>query len=217
MRKLWLFLLPLLLVSCETKESTSSPSASESPSASKTEESPSESETPVESTPSSSPTGEESSSSTIEEKADLSITREDIPPTSQSSYLLDTDIEVDGVGFHLNYVQQGNGSNAGTIQIHKYDGEIYNTDALGHNRVMIALQDERNQWNPVIAKPIVYAGYEVNPTENSVEPTGDHGGDNEYVWIYDFDSVYPYFRIENSDPDIGRAAYAYSITFTNVG
>lgn len=216
MRKLCLFLLSLLLVSCRTNDSTSSPEPSESPSVSKTEESPSESNNPTETTASSSPI-EEESSSTIEKKADLSLTREDIPSTSQSSYLLDTDIEVDGIGFHLNYVQQGNGSNAGTIQIHKFDGEIYNTDALGHNRVMITLQDERNEWNPVIAKPIVYAGYEVNPTEYSIEPIGDHGGDNEYVWIYDFDAVYPYFRIENSDPDIGRAAYAYTIEFTNVG
>ena len=208
--------MPLLLVSCRTNDSTSSPEPSKSPSVSKTEESPSESNNPIETTASSSPI-EEESSSTIEKKADLSLTREAIPSTSQSSYLLDTDIEVDGIGFHLNYVQQGNGSNAGTIQIHKFDGEIYNTDALGHNRVMITLLDKRGPQNPVIAKPIVYAGYEVNPTEYSVEPIGDHGGDNEYVWIYDFDAVYPYFRIENSDPDIGRAAYAYAIEFTNVG
>ena len=214
MKKFCLLLLPLFLASCRGTVAGSSPAPSESQSSSESETPPSES-SPT--SASSSPTTSSEESPSVEAKADLSLTREDIPSTSQNSYLIDEDIEVDGIGFHLNYVQQGTGENAGTIQMHKADGEIYNTDPLGHNRVIITLLDKRNQWNPVIARPIVYAGMEMNPNEYSEVPNGDTGDNEEYVWIYDFDAVYPYFRIENSDPEIERAAYAYSIAFTNVG
>ena len=147
---------------------------------------------------------------------DVVITPDDIPATSQSSYLVDEEIEVDGITFYVNNLQQGHGEYEGTIQMKKSGVVINNKTALGHNSVVITLMDKRSESNPYIATYDVYGidspeldvkGYK--GTISTIEETG------KVTYTYTFDRVYPYFAIVNAESDNPRAGYAYSIEFTN--
>ena len=147
---------------------------------------------------------------------DVVITPDDIPATSQSSYLVDEEIEVDGITFYVNNLQQGHGEYEGTIQMKKSGVVINNKTALGHNSVVITLMDKRSEYNPYIATYDVYGldspeldvkGYK--GTLSALEETG------KVTYTYTFDRVYPYFAIVNAESDNPRAGYAYSIEFTN--
>lgn len=208
-----LALAALALASCAGGQSStvsSTPDAESSSSAS-SESSSSLSSSSSETTPDST-----TSQTQVEAMEDVVITPDDIPATSQSSYLVDEEIEVDGITFYINNLQQGHGEYEGTIQMKKSGVVINNKTALGHNSVVITLMDKRSEYNPYIATYDVYGidspeldvkGYK--GTLSTIEETG------KVTYTYTFDRVYPYFSIVNAESDNPRAGYAYSIEFTN--
>lgn len=208
-----LALAALALVSCADGQSStvsSTPDAESSSSAS------SESSSSLSSSSAEATSDSTASQTPVEAMEDVAITPDDIPATSQSSYLIDEDIEVDGITFNLTYVEKGTGDGEGTIQMKKSDVLIYNKTALGHNSVVITLMDKRSEYNPYIATYDVYGldspeldvkGYK--GTLSTLEETG------KVTYTYSFDRVYPYFCIVNAESDNPRAGYAYSIEFTN--
>lgn len=208
-----LALAALALASCAGGQSStvsSTPDAESSSSAS-SESSSSLSSSSLETTPDST-----TSQTQVEAMEDVVITPDDIPATSQSNYLVDEEIEVDGITFYVNNLQQGHGEYEGTIQMKKSGVVINNKTALGHNSVVITLMDKRSEYNPYIATYDVYGidspeldvkGYK--GTLSTIEETG------KVTYTYTFDRVYPYFAIANAESDNPRAGYAYSIEFTN--
>lgn len=208
-----LALAALALASCAGGQSStvSSTTDAESTSSASSESSSSLSSSSSEATPDST-----TSQTQVEAMEDVVITPDDIPATSQSSYLVDEEIEVDGITFYVNNLQQGHGEYEGTIQMKKSGVVINNKTALGHNSVVITLMDKRSEYNPYIATYDVYGidspeldvkGYK--GTLSTIEETG------KVTYTYTFDRAYPYFAIVNAESDNPRAGYAYSIEFTN--
>lgn len=208
-----LALAALALASCAGGQSST---VSSTPDAESTSSASSESSSSLSSSSSETTPDSTTSQTQVEAMEDVTMLPEDLPATSQSSYLLDEEIEVDGITFYINNLQQGHGEYEGTIQMKKTDVLIYNKTALGHNSVVITLMDKRSENNPYIATYDVYGldspeldvkGYK--GTLSTLEETG------KVTYTYTFDRVYPYFAIVNAESDNPRAGYAYSIEFTN--
>lgn len=211
-----LALAALALASCAGGQSStvsSTPDAESSSSAS-SESSSSLSSSSSETTPD---TPDSTTSQTqVEAMEDVVITPDDIPATSQSSYLVDEEIEVDGITFYINNLQQGHGEYEGTIQMKNSGVVINNKTALGHNSVVITLMDKRSEYNPYIATYDVYGldspELDVKGYQGALATLEEAG---KVTYTYTFDRVYPYFAIVNAESDNPRAGYAYSIEFTN--
>lgn len=202
-----LFILPLaaLLFACGPSESQSG----EESESSQNSESSSESEETTSSIEESEETKTESSS-VIEELEPFSISRDDIPPSEQSSYL-SQDITIGEHTFYVEKVQQGNGEYGGTIQMRKENSFIYNKTPLGHSQITIALLDTREEpYNPIMAELTVYYGEEENPSEMEAEVAKEEKGDGTVVCTYKLPSLSRYVRIANES---SRAGYALSIEF----
>ena len=208
-----LALAALALASCAGGQSST---VSSTPDAESTSSASSESSSSLSSSSSEATPDSTTSQTQVEAMEDVVITPDDIPATSQSSYLVDEEIEVDGITFYINNLQQGHGEHEGTIQMKKSGVLIYNKTALGHNSVVITLMDKRSEYNPYIATYDVYGldspeldvkGYK--GTLSTIEET------DKVTYTYTFDRAYPYFNIVNAESDNPRAGYAYSIEFTN--
>lgn len=211
-----LFLLPLAawLFACGPSELPSqSQSEEESESSQNSESSLSESSSESEETTSSSEESEETkteSSSEIEELEPFSISRDDIPPSEQSSYL-SQDITIGEHTFYVENVQQGNGEYNGTIQMRKENSFIYNKTPLGHSQITITLLDTREEpYNPIMAELTVYYGEAENPSEMEAEVAKEEKGDGTVVCTYKLPSLRGYVKIANES---SRAGYALSIEF----
>lgn len=202
-----LFILPLaaLLFACGPNESQS---GEESESSQSSESSLSESNL-SESSSESEETKTESSQE-VEELEPFSISRDDIPPSEQSSYL-SQDITIGEHTFYIENVQQGNGEYGGTIQMRKENSFIYNKTPLGHSQITITLLDTREEpYNPVMAELTVYYGEAENPSEMEAEGAKEEKGDGTVVCTYKLPSLSRYVRIANES---SRAGYALSIEF----
>lgn len=213
-----MFLLPLsaLLFACGPSESeppsqsqTGEKSETSQNSESSLSESSEESEEDISSAQESEETRTESSSE-VEELEPFSITREDIPPSQQSSYL-SQDITIGDHTFYVENVQQGNGEYDGTIQMRKENSFIYNKTPLGHSLITITLLDTREEpYNPLMAELTVYFGEAENPNETEVEVAKEEKDDGTVVCTYKLPSLSRYVKIANES---SRAGYAISIDF----
>ena len=146
----------------------------------------------------------------IEELEPFSISRDDIPPSEQSSYL-SQDITIGEHTFYVENVQQGNGEYNGTIQMRKENSFIYNKTPLGHSQITITLLDTREEpYNPIMAELTVYYGEAENPSEMEAEVAKEEKGDGTVVCTYKLPSLSRYVRIANES---SRAGYALSIEF----
>lgn len=206
-----LFLLPLAawLFACGPSELPSQSQSEEESESSQNSESSSESEETTSSTEESEETKTESSSE-IEELEPFSISRDDIPPSEQSSYL-SQDITIGEHTFYVENVQQGNGEYNGTIQMRKENSFIYNKTPLGHSQITITLLDTREEpYNPIMAELTVYYGEAENPSEMKAEVAKEEKGDETVVCTYKLPSLSHYVRIANES---SRAGYALSIEF----
>lgn len=211
-----LFLLPLAawLFACGPSELPSqSQSEEESESSQNSKSSLSESSSESEETTSSTEESEETkteSSQEVEELEPFSISRDDIPPSEQSSYL-SQDITTGEHTFYVENVQQGNGEYNGTIQMRKENSFIYNKTPLGHSQITITLLDTREEpYNPIMAELTVYYGEAENPSEMEAEVAKEEKGDGTVVCTYKLPSLSRYVRIANES---SRAGYALSIEF----
>lgn len=208
-----LALAALALASCAGGQSST---VSSTPDAESTSSASSESSSSLSSSSSETTPDSTTSQTQVEAMEDVVITPDDIPATSQSSYLVDEEIEVDGITFYINNLQQGHGEYEGTIQMKKSDVFIYNKTALGHNTVVITLMDKRSESNPYIATYDVYGldspELDVKGYQGTLATLEEAG---KVTYTYTFDRVYPYFTIVNAESDNPRAGYAYSIEFTN--
>lgn len=202
-----LFLLPLaaLLFACGPSQSQSG----EESESSQSSESSSESEETTSSPEESEETKTESSQE-VEELEPFSISRDDIPPSEQSSYL-SQDITIGEHTFYVEKVQQGNGEYGGTIQMRKENSFIYNKTPLGHSQITITLLDTREKpYNPIMAELTVYYGETKNPSKTEAEVAKEEKGDGTVVCTYKLPSLSRYVRIANES---SRAGYALSIEF----
>lgn len=208
-----LALATLALASCAGGQSSA---VSSTPDAESTSSASSESSSSLSSSSSEATPDSTTSQTQVEAMEDVVITPDDIPATSQSSYLVDEDVEIGGITFNLTYVEKGTGDGAGTIQMKKSDVFIYNKTALGHNSVVITLMDKRSEYNPYIATYDVYGldslELDVKGYQGTLATLEEAG---KVTYTYTFDRIYPYFTIVNAESDNPRAGYAYSIEFTN--
>jgi hypothetical protein len=167
-------LLGFALTSCGGSPNSSSaslvPSVTSSVSSSLSSETTSESAAPV-TTSESSSNQTPISTSLAPEGAIHAITYDDIPTTSQSTYLSDTEITVGEDKYQLDCIQQGHGSYANLIQAKAGVATIYNkTPMLG--KLTIVTLDKSAVNGGGHGVPTIYVGDAANPQTDKA--TVDH-------------------------------------------
>ena len=194
----------VLLVSCGTLPANSSSSEAPSQSSSQEEASSSAGEQPSSS--------EESSSSGEPAKIqkNLIIDKSIAPASVKGGYPADGSFAIGSVGFGYDQIMQGGGDYAGTIQMGKATGRIYNTSPCQAIEIVVTQMNKISEYNFYNATYNLRFGGSIDSLA-SVDAGITVIAADKSTTTYTLSAPAPYFSLNNDNEENQRAGYIYSI------